>query len=217
MTILAVEFSSDQRSVAIARSGTVLACAEESGGRTAHAFALIERALAGAKLERDAIDCIAVGLGPGSYAGIRAGIALAQGWQLATGVRLLGISTVEAMAAQAAAMGMTGRITLAIDAQRNEFYAATYQLDSGSFQLVSPLHIASLEAVKAGEGDRRLVVWPELHGRFPGSEVLPPDAAALCRLAGARTDFIPGSELAPIYLREANFIKAAPARVIPGL
>ncbi len=217
MTILAVEFSSDQRSVAIARGGTVLARAEESGGRTAHAFALIERTLTEAKLERDAIECIAVGLGPGSYAGIRASIALAQGWQMATGVRLLGISTVEAMAAQAAAMGMTGRITIAIDAQRNEFYTATYQLASGSFQVVSPLHIASQDAVKASAGDSRLIVWPELHGRFPGSEVMPPDASSLCRLAATRTDFIPGSELAPIYLREANFIKAAPARVIPGL
>lgn len=217
MTILAVEFSSDQRSVAIARGSTVLSRAEETGGRTAHAFALIERALAEAKLEREAIDCIAVGLGPGSYAGIRAGIALAQGWQMATGVRLLGISTVEAMAAQAAAMEMTGRITLAIDAQRNEFYAATYQLDSGSFQLINPLRVTSLDAVKASAADSRLIVWPELHGRFPGSEVMPPDASSLCRLAATRTDFIPGSELAPIYLREANFIKAAPARVIPGL
>ncbi len=217
MTILAVEFSSDLRSVAIARGSTVLARAEESGGRTAHAFALIERALAEAKLEREAIDCIAVGLGPGSYAGIRAGIALAQGWQMATGLRLLGVSTVEAMAAQAAVMGMTGRITLAIDAQRNEFYAATYQLDSGSFQLINPLRVTSLDAVKASAADSRLIVWPELHGLFPGSESIPPDATALCRLAATRTDFIPGSELAPIYLREANFIKAPPSRVIPGI
>lgn len=217
MTILAVEFSSDQRSVAIARAGKVIARAEETGGRNAHAFALIERALSEAHLERDAIECVAVGLGPGSYAGIRAAIALAQGWQVATGVRLLGISTVEAMAFQAAASEMTGRVTIAIDAQRNEFYSATYEIVASEYRLVTPLHLATLQEVNESTNTDRLLVWPEVHARFPQGNALAPDAAALCKLASARTDFISGSNLAPIYLREANFIKAPPARVIPSL
>ena len=48
---------------------------------------------------REAIEAIAVGLGPGSYTGIRAAIALAQGWQLAREVKTLGVSSVAAMAA----------------------------------------------------------------------------------------------------------------------
>jgi len=121
MTTLAIEFSSDLRTVAIGRAGRLLARAEESGGRSAHAFRLIERALAEARLEREAIDCLAVGIGPGSYAGIRAAIALAQGWQIATGIRLLGLSTVEAMVFQAATRGETGRISIAIDASHPNF------------------------------------------------------------------------------------------------
>lgn len=217
MTILAVEFSSDQRSVAIARGGTVIARAEETGGRTAHAFALIERVLAEAKLEREAIDCLVVGLGPGSYAGIRAAIALAQGWQLATGIRLLGISTVETMAAQAAARGETGRVSIAIDAQRNEFYLATYELSAGRREVITPLHIASLDEVTKASTGSRLLVWPELHARLPQAQVLSPDAAALARLADGCTNFVAGTDLTPIYLREVNFIKAPPARVIPSV
>jgi tRNA threonylcarbamoyladenosine biosynthesis protein TsaB len=217
MTILAVEFSSDQRSVAIAHGGAVLARAEETGGRTAHAFALIERVLTEAKLEREAIECLVVGLGPGSYAGIRAGIALAQGWQLATGVQLLGISTVEAMAAQAASRGESGRISIAIDAQRNEFYLATYELSPGCCELITPLHIASLDELTKTTARSRLLVWPELHARLPDAQVQSPDAAVLCQLAVDRRNFIAGAELAPIYLREVNFIKAPPARVIPSL
>lgn len=217
MTTLAIEFSSDLRTVAIARAGRLLARAEETGGRSAHAFRLVERALAEAQLEREAVECLAVGIGPGSYAGIRAAIALAQGWQVATGVRLLGLSTVEAMVFQAATRGETGRLSIAIDAQRNEFYLATYELAGGQYALVTPLHLASIEETKSVAATSRLIVWPELHARFPEAQVQSPDAAALCGLAAGRTDFIEGSELTPIYLRETSFIKAPPARVIPSL
>jgi len=97
MTILALEFSSERRSVALARDGIVLSEAvEQTGGRATNALGLIESALATAGLSRDEIEVIAVGLGPGSYTGIRAAIAVAQGWQLARGVKLLGISSAEA-------------------------------------------------------------------------------------------------------------------------
>jgi len=64
---------------------------------------------------------IAVGLGPGSYTGVRAAIALAQGWQLAREIKLLGVSSVEAIAVQAQAEKIFGRVNVVMDAQRNEF------------------------------------------------------------------------------------------------
>ena len=88
---MALEFSSEQRSAAVARDGIVLSEAvERDGGRVTNAFGLIEKALAAAKISREEIEAIAVGLGPGSYTGIRAAIAVAQGWQLARGIKLLG-------------------------------------------------------------------------------------------------------------------------------
>src|SRR6185369_6233116 len=107
MTILALEFSSEQRSVAILRGKTV-AEAVETGGRHTAAFGLIEKVLADAQVEREQIDVLGIGLGPGSYTGIRSAIALAQGWQLARRVRLAGVSTVQCMAAQAHALGWRG-------------------------------------------------------------------------------------------------------------
>lgn len=217
MKILAVEFSSDQRSVAILNGGDVLGRAEETGGRTARAFGLIERALSEAKLEREAIECIAVGIGPGSYAGIRASIALAQGWQLARGIRLLGISSVECLAAQALAAGITGPITIAIDAQRNEFYCTSYDLTSQQCSLSSPLRLVSSDDALAHAAHSHMIVWPNLQQRFPQSRVLLPDAAMLGQLAATRTDFINGAALEPIYLRETTFVKAPPPRNIPAL
>jgi tRNA threonylcarbamoyladenosine biosynthesis protein TsaB len=105
MKILAVEFSSPARNVAILQCGdgtspALLARAAETSVR--RALGLVSEALETARCEREELDAIAVGLGPGSYTGIRGAIALAQGWQLGRGVQLLGISSVECLAAQAA-------------------------------------------------------------------------------------------------------------------
>src|SRR5262245_3857875 len=114
MKILALEFSSAQRGVAVLNAAaTGIACFEvvETGG--IGPFGMIDQALRNASLEREQIECVAVGLGPGSYTGIRAAIALAQGWQLARAVKLLGVGTDEALAEQARAQGISGRVNVA--------------------------------------------------------------------------------------------------------
>ena len=103
MKILALEFSSPQRSVAVADGGRAVSEVIEAGASGTQAFGMIEAALREAKLEREQIECIVIGLGPGSYTGIRAALSIAQGWQLAREIKLLGISSVEAIAAQAQA------------------------------------------------------------------------------------------------------------------
>ena len=111
MKILALEFSSPQRSVAVVHGGTAagrlcLGEAIETGGRATNALGLVEDALRQAQLDREQIECLVVGLGPGSYTGISLAIALAQGWQLARPVKLLGVSSAECLAAQAQAAGV---------------------------------------------------------------------------------------------------------------
>src|SRR5438445_1530808 len=105
MKILALEFSSAHQSVAVldtdASKPLPAGTSRKSEGRETHAFAMIEKALHQAGLPRESIECLCVGLGPGSYTGIRVAISVAQGWQLARGIKLLGISSVECLAAQA--------------------------------------------------------------------------------------------------------------------
>ncbi|HKQ37031.1 MAG TPA: tRNA (adenosine(37)-N6)-threonylcarbamoyltransferase complex dimerization subunit type 1 TsaB [Verrucomicrobiae bacterium] len=108
MKILALEFSSEQRSVAVVEDGTVLGEACEKTGKHTQAFALMAAALAQAGIEREQIECVAVGLGPGSYMGTRIAIAIAQGWQLARGVKTAGVSSAEAVARQGAEGGPAG-------------------------------------------------------------------------------------------------------------
>lgn len=217
MKILTLEFSSERRSAAVCSDGRVLGIASEIGGRNTRAFTLIQSALREAALEREDIECIAVGLGPGSYTGIRAAISVAQGWQLARHVHLLGISTVECLAAQAESAGMRGEIDIAIDAQRSEFYLARYEISLGSAREIEPLRLAAREEIERIAKDGKLLVSPELASKLPNALTLAPDAAALGRLTASRTDFVPGEKLEPIYLRETAFVKAPPPRVIPNL
>jgi tRNA threonylcarbamoyladenosine biosynthesis protein TsaB len=213
MTILALEFSSGQRSVAIARDGRVLAEASETGERGTNAFGLIEQVLVAAKIDRTEVECLAVGLGPGSYTGIRVGLAIAQGWQLARGVKLLGIGSVECLAAQAQAEKMFGRVNTVIDAQRGEFYLTTHGISGAGLEEIAPLKIVTATEIELRAGAGELLIGPEVTRWFPSGKIMFPSAAMLAKLAASRNNFSDGGRLEPVYLREANFVKAPLSRV----
>jgi tRNA threonylcarbamoyladenosine biosynthesis protein TsaB len=216
MIILALEFSSPQRSVAVLRTGDAQAAAEivEAVGRNTAAFGMIEKVLAETKIEREEIDVIAVGLGPGSYTGIRAAISIAQGWQLARGIKLLGVSSVEAIAAQAQAEKIFGRVNVVIDAQRNEFYLATYEIAADGWNEIEPLKILSLAEVQLRADAGEILAGPEVAKWFPNGRTIFPRAVILAELAAARSDFVAGEMLKPIYLRETNFVKSPPCHPV---
>lgn len=223
MKILALEFSSPQRSVAVVetRADEAHVCLSEviqSGPESANALGMIAACLGEAKIDREQIECLAIGLGPGSYNGIRSAIALAQGWQVAAGereVKLLGISSAECVAAQAQAEGLSGRVEVVIDAQRNEFYLAGYQIDISGKREIDPLRLATLADVQAREKAGGIIAGPEVSKWFPAGRVIFPRAATLGKLALERNDFVAGEKLEPIYLRETNFVKAPPSRNLP--
>jgi tRNA threonylcarbamoyl adenosine modification protein YeaZ len=222
MKILAVEFSSRQRSVAVVQAGASGAHAPvasaqvvETGARSSKALGLVEEALRVAQLDRAQVECLAIGLGPGSYVGIRSAIALAQGWQLARCVKILGLSSVDCLAAQAQADGIYGRVHVVIDAQRKEFYLASYELTAEIRRATEPLRLATLEEVRARVQAGGTLIGPEAAHWFPGGRSLCPSAATLGRLAWGRTDFSPGEAMEPIYLRETQFVKAPRPRILP--
>lgn len=209
MTILALEFSSSQRSVAVLHKGGV-AEAVETGGHGTNAFSLMEKVLAEAGLERGQIEVIAVGLGPGSYTGIRVALSIAQGWQLARGVKLLGISSAESLAAQAHTEKIFGRVNVVIDAQRNEFYRTAYKISPGGWKEIEPLQITGLAQIQPGTITDEIWIGPEIKRWFSKGIIVFPLAATLGALAAKRSDFANGDKLTPLYLRETNFIKGPP-------
>ena len=206
MTVLALEFSSARRSVALARGGVVLAEAvEQTDGRGTNAFALIERGLAAANISRAEIEAIAVGLGPGSYTGIRAALALGQGWRLARDLKLLGVSSVAAIALRAQIEKIFGQVNIVIDAQRGEFYLATWDISATTRQEVSPLKIVSAAEIQSLQASGKICLGPESARQiFPGAT----EIAILAQEKTAPEETV----LTPIYLRAISFVKAPASR-----
>lgn len=214
MKILALEFSSSQRSAAVLHSAQVHEVVETGAGVNAP-LAMTEEALRRSTIEREQIECIVVGLGPGSYTGVRSAIALAQGWQLARRVNLLGISSAECIAAQAQAHGMIGAVSVFIDAQREEFYLGSYELADEACREVEPLRIVTRDELERRAASGGILVGPEATRWLASGRTVFPRAATLGKLALNRSDFVAGEKLEPIYLRETKFVKAPPPRLVP--
>ena len=111
------------------------------------------------------------------------------------------------MAAQAQAERVFGRVDMIVDAQRNEFYLAAYEISAESWKAIEPLRIVTADEIQSRAEAREILAGPEVIRWFPGGRTLFPRAAALARLADRREDFVAGEKLEPIYLRESNFVK----------
>lgn len=225
MNLLAIECSSDDRSVAVAREGRILASASRRAGRSTPLFEMISGVLAEAGLEPADIEVLALGLGPGSYTGIRGAIAAAQGWALARGTPLLGISSATACAHRARQLGHRGPTAVVIDAQRGEFYLATFDLTDPTAAPTEPAMLSPLRLATRTEVERAIQEGHSLVGPGPGPgdscgfAITPviPHAESVAALALARTDWVKPESLEPIYLRETTFVKAPvpPASILP--
>jgi len=79
------------------------------------------------------VQAVAVGIGPGSFTGLRVGIMTAKMFAYATGAKVIGIDTLEALAA--ATGNETQKISVAVDAQRNEVVAQNFEIDDDNLPI----------------------------------------------------------------------------------
>ena len=94
------------------------------------------------------IACVACGRGPGSFTGVRIAMATAKGVASALGVGLVGFSTLDAVAWNAWAAGVRGRLLVAADAMRKEVYPVRYALDdSGAHRLEADRVVKAADVV----------------------------------------------------------------------
>jgi tRNA threonylcarbamoyl adenosine modification protein YeaZ len=210
MKILALEFSSPVRGAAVS-GGLKAGYAEEAGGRETKPFALIDAALREAGMTREEVECIAVGVGPGSNAGVRTAIAIAQGWQLARGVKLVGMSSAGLVAAHAGQLGVPNPVHVGLMVRPGELWVAGY--DASIFE--QPKLVEPFRPVSAAEANALSIFHMD---SLPSTEsadgykTLFPNAGWLATLAGSRTDFVRGETLEPISLRPVQFVKAPPPK-----
>jgi tRNA threonylcarbamoyl adenosine modification protein YeaZ len=198
-------------SVAIydALADAVLAEVHDVPGR-GHAeilFAQIEHVTRSAGITLRDMDRFAVTVGPGSFTGVRTGLAAARGFALATGCPAIGVGSLEAIAA--AAQTPSGeRLAVVQDARRGEFYVQIFahgralgppaiMTRGGAAAAIGDVAFGGAGIALVGSGADALVLELGASVRVLKSEPWP-RASVVARIAGARP---PGGSPAPFYLR----------------
>jgi tRNA threonylcarbamoyl adenosine modification protein YeaZ len=146
---------------------------------------------------------VIVGLGPGSYAGVRIAIATALGLRSATKARLAGIPSICALEVETEGYCVIG------DARRQTFFFA--KIEGG--RLIEGPILKTAAELEATIGELTLPVYAsEPLPQFPSAKLAFPSANRLVEIAGLHADNIDGA-LEPIYLREPHITVA---KVTPG-
>lgn len=223
MRLLAIETATSAQSVALVEDDRLLAeqSYEAKGNRGGLLLPTVDQVLQKAGLAARDLDAVAVSVGPGSFTGLRVGLATAKGLALGSGARLAGVSTLEALVEGYAHANVT--ICALLDAYRGEVYMAVFRRKGNTLERLGPDAVVAPEAVAAALtavegpvhligngaaryrerlqsalGDRASLADEGLRA-FPSAAVVA--RLGLRRLAGGPT---PDAEVAPIYLRRSE-------------
>ena len=222
MLILALESSAKAASCALCRDGFLLAQAFQNSALT-HSVTLlpmVEDMLKNCSVSLDEVELIAVAAGPGSFTGLRIGVAEAKGLAWAKGLPCAGCSTLEAMAWNLS--HLEGQeLCCAMDARRSQVYAARFRVEQGVPVRLTPDDAVSLDQL-CGEMEKnspqktQIIVgdgWELCYNEFrrrgipcsPAPENLRYQSAwgvARCALELARRgELVTAADLAPDYHR----------------
>ena len=222
MLILAFETSAKSVGVALHDGNTLLAESYQNTGLT-HSQTLMSMAqdlLKNCQKSAGDVTHLAAAAGPGSFTGVRIGVAAAKGFGWGAELPVYGVSTLEAMAL---GLGIyQGHICACMDARRSQVYNAVFLADEGTLHRVCEDRAISLEDLAAHleridgpiylVGDGSALTWRTLKDRIPNL-VMPMEHRMHQRASGvalaaaqaiARGDKGSGSELTPNYLRPSQ-------------
>jgi len=217
MRMLAIDTALENCSVGVVRPGSAPVLMTETIGR-GHAerlFGMIEAAMAEAGLAFSALDRIAVTIGPGSFTGLRVGIAAARGLALVTGCPVVGVGTLAVIAERARGIAGPVPVLAVLDARRGEIYAQLFRENGEPATAPAadpPASFAALvtpATMLAGSG--AALVAAATAARIVHAESAP-DIGALVRLGLAAP--APAGPPRPLYLRPPD-AKPQTAAAVP--
>jgi tRNA threonylcarbamoyl adenosine modification protein YeaZ len=212
MRVLAIDTALEACSAAVLDTVRAeIVAAESRVMARGHAEALIPmigRVMAASRIEFNELDRIAVTVGPGSFTGLRVGIAAARGIALAAGKPAIGLTTLSGYAAPHIAADDTRSVAAVIDARHEHVYLQVF--GPGGRTVVAPRIAPLREAVLAAlTGSARIVgsAADLIAGSWPRTQPAPalvdqrgaPDVDWIARLGAAAPD--PHAPPKPLYLR----------------
>lgn len=221
MLILAIDTATEQVGVAIGRDGRVLGEVRIDGGRR-HAEELtpaIDFLRSQTGIALDELACVAVGVGPGLFTGLRVGVTTARTLAQVLDVPVVGIPSPDLVAYPCRSTHR--RVVALIDARRKEVFAARYWPVPGGVQRDGEYTVEAPEAIAAellATGTESLLVgdgaleYAELfsgidHVELAGPAAAAPSVGALVELAGVRferEEFSRADDVLPLYLRRSD-------------
>lgn len=176
------------------------AVSEEIGkGHAERLMDIIDQALGLADVRLDAIGRIAVVIGPGSFTGIRVGVATARGLALSLGVECVGVTTLETLAGHHLQQDPSaGPVVVAMDAKRDEIYAQAFSAAGEPLNEAAALSADEVESLAESLSARMIGSWPE---RLAGSAETKDrfDIGTVARIGAARDTG--AGRPKPLYLR----------------
>ena len=220
--VLAFDTTGSACSAAVAHNDNVLAQErrEMRHGHAENLLPMIDRVMARAGLTPAAIGIVVVSVGPGGFTGIRAGLAAAHGLALASGARLLGISSFASVAAPLPISDIDAKILVALDSRRTDFYVQLFDRAGGVLSApaaVSPEQLAAWvgvgEIIVAGDAATAAAAVLEKDRRI---QVLANSAPDACGLLAAVRRWPERADPAarPLYLRPPDVSFPKPRRSI---
>jgi tRNA threonylcarbamoyladenosine biosynthesis protein TsaB len=233
MILLAIEAAGDSCSVALWDCSDIhdglltWRGLEPARGQAERLIGLVEAVLGEAGLRYDALGALAVNRGPGSFTGLRSGVAAARGLALAAGLGVVAVTSLEALACGLRS-GMPGDVLAALDARRGEVYAQRFTPDlvplpgpAGQPRAMPPREAAAgiagpVRLVGSGAGQIQAVLPAGVASLL---EPVRLDARLVARCAARRLAAgerpVAGFEVRPLYLRPADARPPAPL-VVPA-
>ncbi|WP_137929400.1 tRNA (adenosine(37)-N6)-threonylcarbamoyltransferase complex dimerization subunit type 1 TsaB [Mesorhizobium comanense] len=176
-------------------------------GHAEHLMAVIAEALKAGATGYAGLGAIAVSVGPGSFTGLRVGVSTARGLALALKIPAIGVTTLEALAAEAATQFPGRSVLAALDAGREEIHAALY--DKMSVLTYGPAVTTLAEAVAMATDHSSvlagtaatLIAGPAGRAFDIGPRAATADILTYARLAAAKGV---SDKPKPLYLRGAD-------------
>jgi tRNA threonylcarbamoyladenosine biosynthesis protein TsaB len=197
--ILAFDTATGPASVAVWKNGAIAAYLEITAStmQSARLVPMIEQALKESKTSYKQLTAVACTIGPGSFTGIRTGLATARGIRLAAGIKGLGFNTLDVMAFSAQKQKPETPILAILSAGKGEYYYQGFDRSSPRF---SP-HIGKTTDAVTVMGGNFVTVGNITIPDIPSLPVSFPRADALVELAATRPEAAP---LKPFYIRSPD-------------